>query len=296
MAPDDPKVLGYAGTCGWPYNRPDYKTDITEVPQMRKFVFATMMAVMMTIAAVPVLAQDGTGTAAAIQSPSDMLKESDNLWKKRNISGNAQKSFDIAEAALKAGGDEFEARWRMARGAFWVAERTSDKKLKETMGWRGYDEGLKASKLQPGRVEGYYFGVISLGQYSIAIGVLKAIGKGVKGKFESMGNKAVAVNPNFDFGGPDRAMGVYWRDLPKIARDLKKAEAHMKASIAKGDVKIRSHFYLAEIYLMTDRREMAKVELERCSKMDPAAEDYADGVMFRKNCADLLKKEFPAAP
>lgn len=259
---------------------------------MRRFVFAAVMAIMMTAMALPALAQDAPAAQAAVQSPDEMFQESDNLWKKRNTGGNGQKSFDVAEAALKAGGNEFDARWRMARGAFWVAERTNDKKLKETMGWRGYEEGLKASKLQPGRVEGYYFGVISLGQYSIAIGVLKAIGKGVKGKFESMGNKAVAVNAKFDFGGPDRAMGVYWRDLPKIVRDLGKAEKHIKASIANGDVKIRSHFYLAEIYLMTDRRDLARTELEKCSEMDPGAEDYADGVLFKKNCADLLNKEF----
>ncbi len=261
---------------------------------MRNFLFAALTAVLFTVMAVPATAQDEGGTSPVL-TPSDMLKQSDQLWKKRNVSGNAQKSFDMAEAALKAGGDEFEARWRMARGAFWVAERSSDKKVKETMGWRGYEEGLKASKLQPGRVEGYYFGVISLGQYSIAIGVLKAIGKGVKGKFESMGNKAVAVNPAYDFGGPDRAMGVYWRDLPKIARDLKKAEKHIKASIDKGEVKIRSHFYLAEIYLMTDRRDLAKAELEKCSQMDPGAEDYADGILFKKSCEKLLKKEFPPA-
>jgi hypothetical protein len=253
----------------------------------------TIMAIM--VMATPVLAQDApAGAAPAVSSPADMLKESDQLWKKRNVSGNAQKSFDVAKAAMAAGGDEFESQWRMARGAFWVAEWTTDKAKKKEMGKIGYEAGLKASKLQPGRVEGYYFGVIALGQYSLAIGTLKAIGEGIKGKFEGLGNKAVAINPGFDFGGPDRAMGVYWRDLPKIVRNMDKAEKHIKASIAKGDTKIRSHFYMAEIYLMTDRKDLAKAELDRCSQMDPAAEDYADGIIWKKKCGELLKKEFAA--
>jgi len=262
---------------------------------MRRLVFAAMMTLMLTVMAVPAFAQDAPAAGAAVQSPTAMLTESDNMWKHRNVSGNAQRSLDLAQAALAAGGDAFEANWRIARGAFWVAEQSNDKKVKERIGWIGWEAGLKAQQLQPNRVEGFYFGVIALGQYSIGCGVMKAIGKGVQGKFERAGGRAIAINAAYDFGGPDRAMGVYWRDLPRIARNLEKAERHIKASIAHGDTKIRSHFYLAEIYLMTDRRELARTELEKCSQMDPNAEDYADGIIYKRKCSDLLRREFTAA-
>lgn len=262
---------------------------------MFRLLLVSLAFAFVAILAIPAMAQDaGTGVAAAAMSPDDMLKESDRHWNKRNVADNGQKSIDMAQAALKAGADEFEARWRMARGAFWVAERTTDKKKKEEVGGMGWEQGQKCALLKPGRVECYFWGVVSLGQYAKGIGVLKAIGKGVRGKFEKFANKALQLDPNYELAGADRALGVYWRDLPKIVRDLDKAEKHIKASIARFDLKIRSHLYLAEIYLLQDKRDLARAELERCSQMDPNAEDYADGVVFRKQCADLLKKEFGA--
>ncbi len=258
---------------------------ITGGSAMRTFIVAFISALVLATVSVPALAQ----------TPDELLSQSDDFWSKRHVSGNGQRSIDAAEAALKSGADEFEARWRIARGAFWVAEQTTLKKQKERVGLIGWENGQACAKLKPQRVECYFWGVVSLGQYAKGIGVLRAIGKGVRSKFENFANKALALDPGYELAGPDRALAVYWRDLPAIVRDLGKAEKHINASIARFPLKIRSHLYLAEIFLMSDRRDKARAELEKCSKMDPAAEDYADGVVFKRQCAELLRREFPAA-
>lgn len=221
-----------------------------------------------------------------------LLMLSDSAWKSRQKKGYDVKSFNAAEKALKAGADEFEAQWRIARAAFWVAEWTGSEDEKEKYGLKGWKAGNRAAELKPGRVEGWFWGVVSLGQYSIAVGILKAFFKGLAGDFQEMAEKAIKLDRSYSYGGPSRAYGRYWFKLPAIKRDLERSEKLLLESIKIYPKKLRTHFYLAETYLLDDERDKAKKSLETCLKLDPKNEEYPDGILFQKQCKKLFEKEF----
>jgi tetratricopeptide (TPR) repeat protein len=237
-----------------------------------------------------------TKPAADKLEAASLLAQSDKLWENRATAGNDKKSVVAAEKALAAGADEFEAYWRMARGCFWVAEQATSAKDKIISGERGWREGQKAAELRPDRVEGWFWGVVALGQYSEGIGIAKAFFQGIAGKFETMNQKALELDKSYSFGGPPRSYGRYWQKVPWPKKDLARAETLMQQSIKLYPKKLRSHFYLAEIYLDQEKPELAKQSLETCLALDPRQEEFADGVIFRKQCEKLMAEKFPKNP
>jgi|GEM_PF-913189 len=221
-----------------------------------------------------------------------LLAKSDTLWKTRHKRGNDRQSVLLAEQYLEKGGDEFEGKWRIARGCFWVAEQSRDKKVKIIFGEKGWKAGERAAKLKPKRIEGWYWGVIALGQYSKGIGVAKAFFKGVAGTFEKMNKKAMEINQNYGYAGPSRSFGRYLFSVPWPKRDLKESAKLLEKSISLYPPKLRSYFYLAETYLALKEKDKAKAALDKCLSLDPKKEEYPDGIIFLEECKKLYAKEF----
>ena len=191
--------------------------------------------------------------------------------------------------------EHFDANWRIARACFWIAEWAKNDDIKEKMGKKGWETGQKAVKLQPKRVEGYYFGGISLAQYGKAIGVVSAVFKGVSGDYEEALEKAIKINAKYEMAGPTRGYGRYWFKLPAMKRDLDRSAKLLERSAKDAPQKLRTHFYLAETYLKRDKgddREKARKALETCVGLDPKKEEYPDGILFKPQCEKLLEKEF----
>ena len=229
---------------------------------------------------------------AARDETADLLRESDRLWKNRHVSGNDAKSILRAEKALNKGADEFEAKWRIARGCFWMAENSGKKQLKITYGEKGWKAGERAAELRPGRVEGWFWGVVALGQYAKGVGILKSVWKGLSGRFEEMNEKAIKIDRGYAFAGPLRSYGRYWYKLPVFKRDYDRSEKLLREAVKAYPPKLRTHFYLAETYLANDKRDLAGKELETCLGLDPRKEEYADGIIYKKECRKLYDKEF----
>ncbi|RJO66414.1 MAG: tetratricopeptide repeat protein [Myxococcales bacterium] len=256
------------------------------------------------LAALPALAQEPPSAAPqaepqaapppapAAADPAALFAESDRAWETRHIAGDTEKSIRLAEEALAKGGDEFESKWRVARGCFWVAEQSPKDDVKIAYGEKGWKAGERAAELKPARVEGWFWGVVALGQYSTGVGIGKAFFKGLGGKFEKMNGKAIAIDPRYSDGGPTRSLGRYWYKVPAIKRDLEESEKLLKQSLAVAPKKLRTHFYLAETYLADDQKDKAKAEIDLCLSLDPKDEEYPDGIVFKKECEKLKKEAF----
>lgn len=138
---------------------------------------------------------------AAESAKDDAAAKADELFKIRNQPGKAKEAYDMLQEAVKNAPENYELLWRYARANFWLADTAENKDAKARYGKEGYTAGKKASTLKPDRVEGYFWGVASLGMYSEGIGILKAIKEGNKGKFEELLNASLKIDKNFDSGG-----------------------------------------------------------------------------------------------
>ena len=134
---------------------------------------ALLLAALTLLPAMPARAQD------ASQIP-QLLKQGDDAYRRR---GGGEKSHWDAiyyyREVLKLAPDSFDALWRLARSYYSLSDTIASTKRKKDLGQEGLGYGERAAKLRPGRVEGWFYGVICLGEYSMGIGILTALRQGV---------------------------------------------------------------------------------------------------------------------
>ncbi len=249
---------------------------------MRKSMIFVSLVVLLTI-----------GVFASVNFAQDPLAAIDAAYAKRNGSGqNARASLALAEQAFNNGGG-FEAAWRAARACFWICDRSENAKVDVEFGKRGWDWGKKAAELAPNRVEGHYYGCIASGEYGKGIGIAKAIFKGMGGEYETQCNKAIAINPGFDRGGPLRAMGRYYQVLPKLARKLDKALDYFLKSEKIAPCMTRTRFYMVELYKETGELDKAKAVGQKALTEAGCAEHAWECSYYKEQVKKLLA-EIPA--
>ena len=73
--------------------------------------------------------------------------------------------------------------------------------MKKEFGQKGYQWAEKMIALKPEGVAGHYLYTINLGNYGEGISILKALGIGLDKLYRQHGDKAVALDPNFEAVG-----------------------------------------------------------------------------------------------
>jgi len=220
-----------------------------------------------------------------------LLAEIDHLYKLRMKKGNTEASYEKAKEVLALDGQSYEAQWRIARTAYWIADGSEDKQLKEKWGKIGLEAGTAGVELKPGRVEAQFWGAASLGHYAKGVGVMKAFWDGLGKRYEKWVRKAMQMNPKYAWGGPARALGRYYFTLPGIAGgDNAKAIKYLEESKRIAPEALRTRAWLAEVYLDEGERAKAKVELEFCMSAELKQGDLADNLRMQPECERLQKK------
>ena len=110
---------------------------------------------------------------------------------------------------------DFDVLWRQAQLYFWLADDpTLDEGRKSELGKKAWDYGDRASAANPKRVEGWFFAAGGMGNYALGIGVLKALGQGIEGKFKERLSRAERIDPGYYAGGIWVAWGRFYFKLP----------------------------------------------------------------------------------
>ncbi|RKH10281.1 hypothetical protein D7V97_14290 [Corallococcus sp. CA053C] len=205
-----------------------------------------------------------------------LLSQLDALFAKRSDAESVKALETGLKDALATAPEDFELVWRKARILQWQADGASEKKLKMVLGKQTWEVGDKAAKLQPARVEGYYYAACGIGSYSQAVGIMKALGDGLEGKFNERLDTALKLDPGYDLGGPWLVKGRYYFELPWPKRDLSKSVTFYEKAIAKYPQSLRAYYYLAETLLKDGKAEKARDAIEKV-KQGSTAYNPAEG-------------------
>ena len=198
------------------------------------------------------------------------LASLDALYTKRSDAA-AVKELDAAlTQALEVAPKDYELLWRSARILQWQADGAQDK-LKQTLAKRTWDMGDRARAAGPDRVEGHYFAATGIGSYSQAVGILKALGDGLEGKFNERLDAAIRIDPKYEEGAPLLVKGRYYYELPWPKRDLKKSAELLEKVTAAHPRGLRAWMYLADTYLAQGEPKKA---LEAITKVSEGSVAY----------------------
>ena len=214
--------------------------------------------------------------AARPGEPGDLaalLAEADAAHARRDEPGQEALLRDKLEAAERLAPGDYEVLWRLARLHTWLADDPAlggDEKSRR--GKRAWDYAEKAIAADPGGFEGHYYAAVGMGNYSLGIGVLKALRKGIEGKFKARLRRAEELRPDFDRGAIPTAWGRFWFKLPWPKYDARKSRRALERALELNPGNVRAHVYLAELHEKEDRKDEARAEWERAAAPSPG--DY----------------------
>lgn len=206
----------------------------------------------------------------------------DALWARRDQPGVTQKLAAQLQATLESQPDDFEALWRASRLRFWMAETTSDAALKAKYLKEGVDLGEKASRRNARSVKGFYFAAVNLGSYADATGIARALQEGLEPRLVKLIDTALALDENFDGGGPHLVKGRYYSSLPWPKRDLERSRDELLLALKVDPGNPRASVFLAETYLKAGEAGKAQAVLARLLKEQPAHDPPDDKRVFAR--------------
>ncbi len=179
--------------------------------------------------------------------------------------------------------------WRLARRYFWLSDNpklSSDEKSR--LGKKSWEYGDRATAANPKGVEGWYFAAVGMGNYSLGIGILKALGEGIEGKFRERLAKAESIDPNFYAGGIYNAWGRFYYKLPWPKYDARKSEQNLQKAIKVNPANVRGRIFLAELYEKEGHPKEARKLLEEAAAHQPGSYDIPEERRSQKQARELL--------
>lgn len=211
--------------------------------------------VLLVALSVPAFAQD-TATA-------DAVAKLDELWKTRDSADSAKLTDEVIREGLKASPKDYELLWRAARIRWFVADGLTEEKLKKQIAKEGWNFAKRAVEAKPEGSEGHYYTAISIGAYSQAVGILKALSEGLEGQFVENLDFSLKANEAFDRYGGRTAKGRYYWELPWPKRDLGKSRLELQKSIDKNPEHLRNYYFLADTLLKDGDAKGAKAAIDK---------------------------------
>ncbi len=101
---------------------------------------------------------------------------------------------------------------------------------------------------------------------------------------------AAAIDPTVDFGGPHRALGRLYYELPFfMGGDIKQSIQHLEKAVKIGPGYWENHYYLAQSYIKKSRYQDAKKELLLARDLSVDVRDDPDIQSHRKKIDELMK-------
>ena len=143
---------------------------------------------------------------AATASLPAQLARIDELHRRRDDRAAWAEEQQLVQATLGRAPNDYGALWRGARFYFWLSDdplATSDQRSK--WGQQGWDLAERAIAVNPNDVAGHYWAAVTMGNYALGLGLMKALAQGMEGKFKDRLKRAGELDPQYEHGAIDLA-------------------------------------------------------------------------------------------
>ena len=214
---------------------------------------------LISVALAALLSVDAGAAEPSVLPLAVMVAKIDELYKRRDDRSAWAEQQRLVQAVLARAPHDYNVLWRAARFYFWLSDDPglgNDQRSK--WGKDGWDLAERAIAANPSDVAGYYWAAVCMGNYALGLGIMKALAKGLEGKFRDRLGRAERLNARYERGAIDTAWGRFYDKLPWPKRDRKKADEHLRRALQIGPENLRARVFLAESYMNDDRAPEAK--------------------------------------
>jgi len=188
---------------------------------------------------------------------------------------NAQRTFREAANRYANEPQNLEAAWQFGQACFDLAEEATSKAERARLAERGIEACRKAVAMDDRCAQAHYYLGMNLGQLARTkgLGALKIVGQ-LRSAFE----RARELDERQDNAGPDRNLGLLFRDAPSwTIGDRKAAQEHLVKAVALAPEYPDNRLELIEGYFKWGDRTSAEAELEALEELWPKLQKQLTG-------------------
>lgn len=202
----------------------------------------------------------------------------------------AEKAYENARGRFQADSNNPDAIWQFARTCFdWADYVTTDT---ERAGIA--EEGISACehllKIATNSVPGHFYLAMNLGQLARTktLGALKIVTR-----MEAEFNIVLGLDPDFDFAGSDRNLGLLYLEAPNWPVSVgskSKARQHLQKALKRAPGYPANHLNLIEAELEWGDKKDAAAGLDALDELWPEAQKKLAGDDWAPDWADWEKR------
>jgi hypothetical protein len=198
---------------------------------------------------------------------------------------SAERSLATAAEVLAENTNSATAGWQFARACFDLAEFATNSTERAALAQRGIAAARQVIASEPKNAPAHYYLGMNLGQLARTrfLGALKIVGE-----LERAFLRTLELDPDFDHAGPDRNLGLLYRDAPSIGSvgSRRKANQHLQNAVRRAPKYPENRLNLAESLLGWGDRRGAVRELKALEENWDEAKKELSGPYWESSWAD----------
>lgn len=217
------------------------------------------------------------------------------------FAASAQRNFQAAQARYRNAPGEVAAAWTFSRACFDLADLATNKTERASLAEQGIAAAQQAIARASNSAAAHYYLGMNLGQLARTRGLsaLKLVNQ-----MQRAFTRAHDLDEQLDWAGPDRNLGLLYRDAPAFASigSRSKAREHLKRAVELAPRYPENRLNLVETYLDWGEPNSAQRELTTLEADWPSTRTNFVGEAWAASWADweprlkMLKKKVEGPP
>ncbi len=236
--------------------------------EKRSLVFAAWLLLGLACLAVP-----SASAAAATAADADAL------------AAKARSDYLAARRQYHDAASSPAAAWRFGRACFELAEFARHRSERARLAREGIDASRKAVDDDPNSAAGHYYLAMNLGQLARTkwLGALRLV-RHIEKEFSA----SRRLNEHFDHAGPDRNLGLLYRQAPSVISvgNRRKAREHLEQAVRLAPLYPENRLDLVEALCAWHRTEDARDQLHTLESNLPAMRKRFAGAQWAPDWQD----------
>jgi tetratricopeptide (TPR) repeat protein len=202
-----------------------------------------------------------------------------------DIATHIRKTFFEARGVYQSQKTNVEAAWHFSRACFDMADIAENDVDRAETAQAGIDAARDVISREPNNVAGHYYLAMNLGELARtkSLGALKLVSE-----MEHECLAAQRLDEHFDYGGPDRNLGLLYRDAPSIVSvgNRTKARQCLRHAVDLAPEYPENRLNLIESYLLWRDTPAARGDLKKLEDLLPEAHEKFTGADWAASWLD----------
>jgi tetratricopeptide (TPR) repeat protein len=202
-----------------------------------------------------------------------------------NSSANVRQEFEQKRTQYKTNPGDPKTAWEFGRSCFDLADLASTKSERANLAQQGIEACRKALASDSNAAPAHYYLALNQGQLARtrSLGALRLVTQ-----MERELSNAIVLDPHFEHAGPDRTLGLLYRDAPSFGSigSRSKANEHLQRAVELAPDFPDNRLCLLESYIKWGELDNARSELKATKEHWPRARSELSGVQWQADWLD----------